>query len=57
MKEINKAGLPGWLRDKKIIKVLSTDNLTKTDEKELSKFADTGRKKGNSVAVLVIEVR
>lgn len=57
MKEINKAGVTAWMRDKKIVKVLSTDNLTTSEEKELSRFADQGRKKGNSVAVLVIEVR
>jgi len=37
MREINKAGVANWLRDKRIVKVSSSDNLTSTEEKELAK--------------------
>ena len=33
MREINKAGVANWLRDKRIVKVSISDNLTSTEER------------------------
>ena len=57
MREINKAGVANWLRDKRIVKVSSSDNLTSTEEKELSKEVQSIRRRGNGVCVLLVETK
>ena len=55
MREINKAGVANWLRDKRIVKVSSSDNLTSTEEKELSKEVQSIRRRGNGICLLLVE--
>ena len=57
MKEINKAGIASWVRDKRIVKVSSSDNLTSTEEKELAKEVQSIRRRGNGVCVLLFETK
>ena len=57
MREINKAGVANWLRDKRIVKVSSSDNLTSTEEKELAKEVQSIRRRGNGICLLLVEVR
>ena len=57
MREINKAGVANWLRDKRIVKVSSSDNLTSTEEKELSKEVQSIRKRGNGICLLLVETK
>tara|TARA_R110002072_G_scaffold273118_1_gene433475 strand:- start:244 stop:417 length:174 start_codon:yes stop_codon:yes gene_type:complete len=57
MKEINKAGMSSWMRDKRVVKVLSSDNLTSTEEKELNREVQSIRRRGNGVCVLLIETK
>ena len=57
MREINKAGVANWLRDKRIVKVSSSDNLTSTEEKELSKEVQSIRRRGNGICVLLVETK
>ena len=57
MKEINKASMSSWMRDKRIVKVSSSDNLTSTEEKELSKEVQSIRRRGNGVCVLLVETK
>ena len=57
MKEINKAGMSSWMRDKRIVKVSSSDNLTSTEEKELTKEYQSIRRRGNGVCVLLVETK
>ena len=56
MREINKAGVANWLRDKRIVKVSSSDNLTSTEEKEFSKEVQSIRRRGNGICVLLVEI-
>ena len=56
MREINKAGVANWLRDKRIVKVSSSDNLTSTEEKELSKEVQSIRRRGNGICLLLVEI-
>ena len=56
MREINKAGVANWLRDKRIVKVSSSDNLTSTEEKELSKEVQSIRRRGNGICILLVEI-
>lgn len=57
MKEINKAGMSSWMRDKRIVKVSSSDNLTSTEEKELNREVQSIRRRGNGVCVLLVETK
>jgi len=57
MREINKAGVANWLRDKRIVKVSSSDNLTSTEEKELAKEVQSIRRRGNGICLLLIETK
>jgi hypothetical protein len=57
MREINKASVAKWLRDERILKVSSSDNLTSTDEKELSKEVQSIRRRGNGICLLLVEAR
>lgn len=57
MREINKAGISSWVRDKRIIKVSSSDNLTSTEEKELAKEVQSIRRRGNGICVLLVETK
>ena len=57
MREINKAGVANWLRDKRIVKVSSSDNLTSTEEKELSKEVQSIRRRGNGICLLLVEIK
>ncbi len=57
MKEINKATVNSWVRDKQIVKVLSSDNFTTSEEKQLSKEVNSIRRRGNGVCVLLVEAR
>ena len=57
MKKINKAGISSWMRDKQIAKVSSSDSLTSTGEKELSKRVQAIRPRGNGVCVLFVETK
>ena len=57
MKEINKAGMSSWMRDKRIVNVSSSDNLTSTEEKELTKEVQSIRRRGNGVCVLLVETK
>ena len=57
MREINKANVAKWLRDERILKVSSSDNLTSTDEKELSKEVQSIRRRGNGICLLLVEAR
>ena len=57
MKEINKAGIASWVRDKRIVKVSSSDNLTSTEEKELSREVQSIRRRGNGICLLLIETK
>ena len=57
MREINKAGIATWMRDKRILKVSSSDNLTSTEEKELAKEVQSIRRRGNGVCVLLVETK
>ena len=57
MREINKAGVANWLRDKRIVKVSSSDNLTSTEEKELAKEVQSIRRRGNGICVLLVETK
>ena len=57
MREINKASVAKWLRDERIVKVSSSDNLTSTDEKELSKEVQSIRRRGNGICLLLVEAR
>ena len=57
MREINKAGVANWLRDKRIVKVSSSDNLTSTEEKELSKEVQSIRRRGNGICLLLVETK
>ena len=57
MREINKAGVAHWLRDKRIVKVSSSDNLTSTEEKELSKEVQSIRRRGNGICLLLVETK
>ena len=56
MREINKAGVANWLRDKRIVKVSSSDNLTSTEEKELAKEVQSIRRRGNGICLLLVEI-
>ena len=57
MREINKAGIATWMRDKRIVKVSSSDNLTSTEEKELSREVQSIRRRGNGICLLLIETK
>ena len=57
MKEINKAGVSSWLREKRVLKVLSSSNLTVTDERELTKHVESIRRRGNGACVLLVETK
>ena len=57
MREINKAGVANWLRDKRIVKVSGSDNLTSTEEKELSKEVQSIRRRGNGICLLLVETK
>ena len=57
MREINKAGVANWLRDKRIVKVSSSDNLTSTEEKELSREVQSIRRRGNGICLLLVETK
>ena len=57
MKEINKATVNSWLRDKQIVKVFSSSNFTSSEEKQLSKEVDAIRRRGNGVCVLLVEIK
>jgi hypothetical protein len=57
MREINKAGVANWLRDKRIVKVSSSDNLTSTEEKELAKEVQSIRRRGNGICLLLVETK
>ena len=57
MKEINKTSMSSWMRDKRIVKVSSSDNLTSTEEKELTKEVQSIRRRGNGVCVLLVETK
>ena len=57
MREINKAGVANWLRDKRIVKVSSSDNLTATEEKELAKEVQSIRRRGNGICLLLVETK
>jgi len=57
MKEINKTSMSSRMRDKRIVKVLSSDNLTSTEEKELTKEVQSIRRRGNGVCVLLVETK
>ena len=57
MREINKAGIATWMRDKRIVKVSSSDNLTSTEEKELAKEVQSIRRRGNGICLLLIETK
>ena len=57
MKEINKAGIASWVRDKRIVKVSSSDNLTSTEEKELAKEVQSIRRRGNGICLLLVETK
>ena len=57
MKEINKASMSSWMRDKRIVKVSSSDNLTSTEEKELNREVQSIRRRGNGVCVLLVETK
>ena len=56
MREINKAGVANWLRDKRIVKVSISDNLTSTEEKELSREVQSIRRRGNGICLLLVEI-
>ena len=55
MRDLNKAGIASWVRDKRIVKVSSSDNLTSTEEKELAKEVQSIRRRGNGICVLLLE--
>lgn len=57
MREINKAGVATWMRDKRIVKVSSSDNLTSTEEKELSREVQSIRRRGNGICLLLVETK
>ena len=57
MREINKASVAKWLRDERILKVSSSDNLTSTDEKELSKEVQSIRRSGNGICLLLVDAK
>ena len=57
MREINKAGVAKWLRDERIVKVSSCDNLTSTEEKELSKEVQSIHRLGNGISLLLVEAK
>ena len=57
MREINKSGIASWVRDKRILKVSSSDNLTSTEEKELAKEVQSIRRRGNGIRVLLVETK
>lgn len=57
MREIKKAGVANWLRDKRIVKVSSSNNLTSTEEKELSKEVQSIRRRGNGICLLLAETK
>jgi len=57
MREINKAGIASWVRDKRIVKVSSSNNLTSTEEKELANEIQSIRRRGNGVCVLLVETK
>ena len=57
MREINKAGVANWLRDKRIVKVSISDNLTSTEEKELSREVQSIRRRGNGICLLLVETK
>ena len=57
MRGINKAGIATWMRDKRIVKVSSSDNLTSTEEKELAKEVQSIRRRGNGICLLLVETK
>ena len=57
MREISKAGVANWMRDKRIVKVSTSDNLTSTEEKELTKEVQSIRRRGNGACVLLVETK
>lgn len=57
MREINKAGIATWMRDKRIVKVSSSDNLTSTEEKELAREVQSIRRRGNGICLLLVETK
>ena len=57
MREINKAGIATWMRDKRIVKVSSSDYLTSTEEKELAREVQSIRRRGNGICLLLIETK
>ena len=57
MRDLNKAGIASWVRDKRIVKVSSSDNLTSTEEKELAKEIQSIRRRGNGICLLLVETK
>ena len=55
LKEINKAMTTRVIKDHDIIKCWSGDNLLKPDDRELIMALDAIRRRGNGVALLLIE--
>ena len=57
LQEINKAMTASAIRDYQIVRCWSGDNLLKHDDKDLLSLLDGIRKRGNGVALLLIEKR
>ena len=57
LKEINKAMTSHFLREHDILKCWTGDRLTKNDNNDLIKEMDSIRKRGNGVALLLIETK
>ena len=57
LKVINKAMTTHFLREHDILKCWTGDHLTKNDNDDLIKQMDSIRKRGNGVALLLIETK